>query len=166
MRAEAEGKINDPTWMCAIAYPCFAGDALEWHASLPMDVKKDWYRLERAILVDFPCQATLSLTPARISIDNWWSTISSSSEMRSLKSGEQWLNQARERRRMYVEAGDKSIPCWLLVEKAQDIPDNAVETGAGSDGGPRYSVRAWQGEDGLIVGRICPAFSGELWLAS
>ncbi|KAG9039869.1 hypothetical protein FS837_000895 [Tulasnella sp. UAMH 9824] len=160
LRAEAEGKINDPRWMCQIAYPRFAGEALEWHASLPTDVKNDWYRLERAILIDFPRQATLSLTPARILIDNWWSAIPSSAELRSLKSRDQWLNQARERRRMYVEAADRSIPCWLLVENVQDIPENAVETGASGDDKPTYSARAWQGDAGLIVGKVARGDKG------
>ncbi|KAG8942787.1 hypothetical protein FRC04_003482 [Tulasnella sp. 424] len=37
LRASEEEKENDTEWMIGLAYPCFAGDALQWHASLPMD---------------------------------------------------------------------------------------------------------------------------------
>ncbi|KAG8980543.1 hypothetical protein FRB90_007652, partial [Tulasnella sp. 427] len=160
MRAQIEGKINDPRWMCETAYAYFDGDALEWHASLPVDVKNDWHRLERALLIDFPRQVSTSLTPARVHIDNWWSSIYASVEMRSLRSREQWLERARERRRLYFETGDKSMPCWLLADNQEEIPDNAIETGGGPTEDARYSARAWHEDEGLIVGQVGRSWKG------
>ncbi|KAG8945547.1 hypothetical protein FRC04_000681 [Tulasnella sp. 424] len=100
LRAAAEGKEKDSDWMVRLAYPCFAGDALEWHASLPADVRNDWERLERAILVNYPLPPTLAISPARIRIDNWFSAVPPSRSLQAIRSQADWLAQARERRRI------------------------------------------------------------------
>ncbi|KAG8900600.1 hypothetical protein FRC00_012111 [Tulasnella sp. 408] len=159
--ASGEGKKEDSTWIAKLAYPCFSGKALDWYASLPLDVQQDWRRLERAILLDFPVQPTLAIAPARIHIADWYWRIRPSASVLGLKSREDWLAQARERRRMYLEAKDKSIPCWLLVESEADIPDNAIPTGPRPGGGADYSARAWQEHFGLVVGKCNRGLDGE-----
>lgn len=131
----------------------FFGKALDWHASLSADVQRDWRRLERAILLDFPAQPTVSIAPARIHIEDWYHRIQPSASLLALQSHKDWLMRARECRRMYLEANDKSIPCWLLVETESEIPDNAIATGPGSSGRRIYSARAWLERLGLVAGK-------------
>ncbi|KAG8916129.1 hypothetical protein FRC01_003361, partial [Tulasnella sp. 417] len=156
--AKAEGKINDSSWMCEAAYPCFSGDALEWYASLSADVQNEWRLLERAILKDYPLPPTLAICPARIRIDDWFTTIPPSLSIQSIRSQADWLAQARERRRMYLEAHDPSIPCWLLVENGDELPQNALRTGFDKSG-HLYSARVWQ-DEGLHLGKCGRHFNG------
>ncbi|KIO16604.1 hypothetical protein M407DRAFT_33748 [Tulasnella calospora MUT 4182] len=91
LRAKAEGKINDSSWMCEVAYPCFAKDALKWYASPSVEVQREWRLLERAILMDYPLPPTLSISPARIRIDDWFSAVPPSRSLQSIKSNDDWL---------------------------------------------------------------------------
>ncbi|KIO23821.1 hypothetical protein M407DRAFT_26750 [Tulasnella calospora MUT 4182] len=151
LRATAAGKIDDSSWMCKAAYPCFAGNSLEWYVSLSVDVQKEWRLLERAILMDYPLSPTLAISPARIRIDDWFSAVPPSWSLQSIRSNGDWLAQARERRRMYLEAKDPSIPCWLLVENGDDLPQHSLRTGFDKSG-PLYSARVWHG-GGLLLGK-------------
>ncbi|KIO23819.1 hypothetical protein M407DRAFT_214055 [Tulasnella calospora MUT 4182] len=160
LTACGEGKEEDSTWIVKLAYPCFSGKALDWHASLPADVQQDWRRLERAILLDFPIQPTLAIAPPHIHIEDWYRRIWPSASLQGLRSQEDWLAQARDRRRMYLEANNKTIACWLLVESEADIPDNAIPTGPMLAGGAHYSARAWKGQYGLVVGK-CDLLVGD-----
>ncbi|KAG9033339.1 hypothetical protein FS837_002490 [Tulasnella sp. UAMH 9824] len=159
-RAFAEGKEKDSEWMVRLAFPCFAGKALKWHASLPIDVQSSWRCLERAILLEFPHRATSAISPARIQVDDWYSFVPPSSSLRSLSSHTDWINQARERRRLYEAADNKSIPCWLLIETENNIPANAIRTGTDVHGHPLYSVRSWYKDVGLLVGKCGPHIPG------
>ncbi|KAG8945548.1 hypothetical protein FRC04_000682 [Tulasnella sp. 424] len=151
LRAAAAGKENDSNWMIRLAFPCFAGDTLEWHASLPADVQNEWRSLERAILIDYPVLPTLAISPARIRIDNWFSAVPPSRSLQAIRSQADWLAQARDRRKMYLEANNPSIPCWLLVENGDGLPKNAIRTGS-EPSGSLYSARAWCGSD-LLLGK-------------
>lgn len=161
-RACGQGTEDDSAWIAKLAYPCFSGKALDWHASLSADVQRDWRRLERAILLDFPLQPTLRIAPARLHVEDWYHIIRPSACLLALRSHEDWLTQARERRRMYLEANDKSIPCWLLVESESEIPENAIGTGPRPSGNHLYSARAWLEHFGLVVGKCGRSLSGAL----
>ncbi|KIO22688.1 hypothetical protein M407DRAFT_27795, partial [Tulasnella calospora MUT 4182] len=110
LRAHANGKANDSKWMCEAAYPFFSGKALDWYASLSNDIRGDWARLERALLLDFPFSPALTTVPARVRVDDWYTVVSSSPALLSLSSQAEWLAQARERRKMYNETKDLSTP--------------------------------------------------------
>ncbi|KAG9033338.1 hypothetical protein FS837_002489 [Tulasnella sp. UAMH 9824] len=159
-RAFAEGKENDSEWMVRLAFPCFLGKALKWHASLPIDVQNSWKCLERAILLDFPHRPISGMSPVRIRVSDWYSFVRPSSSLQSLRSQTDWINQARERRRMYEEANNRSIPCWLLIESEKNIPNNAIRTGTDTGGQPLYSVRSWYKDAGLLVGKCGPHLGG------
>ncbi|KAG9043393.1 hypothetical protein FS837_009671 [Tulasnella sp. UAMH 9824] len=45
-----EGKIKDGEWMANFASLHFAGKALKWHTELPLDVRQDWFKQEKALL--------------------------------------------------------------------------------------------------------------------
>lgn len=152
-RAVAEGKENDSEWMVRLAYPCFLGNALRWHASLPIDVQSNWRSLERAILLDYPQRPTSVTSPARIQINDWYSFVPPSSSLQSISTHTDWINQARERRRLYEACNKKSPPCWFLIESGEDIPDNAIRTGTDGGGRPLFSVRSWYNDAGLVVGK-------------
>ncbi|KAG9047684.1 casein kinase I [Tulasnella sp. UAMH 9824] len=151
-RASEEGKDNDSSWMLRLAFPCFAGHALEWHASLPEDIKTSWHRLEKAVLIDYPLAPPQATSPARVFVEKWWTEVPPSASLQRIDSREDWLCQAEERRRRYHEVKYNSAPCWLLVETEKDIPDVALVTGFERTGEPLYSARAWMEGQGLIVG--------------
>lgn len=52
-KALAEGKEDDDRWTANFASACFRRDALRWHGSLDRETKKDWERLEKAILLQY-----------------------------------------------------------------------------------------------------------------
>ncbi|KIO16602.1 hypothetical protein M407DRAFT_33747 [Tulasnella calospora MUT 4182] len=164
-RAVAEGKENDSEWMVRLAFPCFLGKALKWHASLSIDVQSSWRCLERAILLDFPHTPTSVISPARIQVNDWYSFVPPSSSLQSIRSHTDWINQARERRKIYELSNNKSIPCWLLIESQKDIPNNAIRTGTDVSGNPLYSVRSWYKDVGLLVGKCGPHLSGGAYVA-
>lgn len=159
-RACAEGKENDSEWMLRLAFPCFLGEALRWHASLPIDVQSSWRSLERAILLDYPHQPTSVVSPTRIQVNDWYSFVPPSSSLQSIRSHTDWINQATERRRLYTAMNNTSIPCWLLIENEQNIPDNTIRTGTDVYGHPLYSARSWHSSAGLLVGKCRPDLSG------
>ncbi|KAG8945124.1 hypothetical protein FRC04_001190 [Tulasnella sp. 424] len=167
-RAFQEGKENDSDWMVRLAFPCFMGEALEWHASLLADVRANWSLLERAILIDYPNSAPMeytlapleSFSPARIRVNDWSVRVPPSPSMNTIRSKEDWLAQAEERRRMYQAQKNESAPCWLLVEQGQQIPKNAIRTGCEKSQKPLFSARAWYGDKGLIVGKCGHHISG------
>lgn len=144
--------------MVRLAFPCFAGDALKWYASLSVDVQNEWRLLERAILLDYPLSPTLAISPARIRIDDWFSVVPPSRSLQSIRSHADWLAQARERRRMYLEANDPCIPCWLLVENGDDMPETALRTGSNKSG-LLHSARVWHG-GGLLLGQCGKQMNG------
>ncbi|KAG8942788.1 hypothetical protein FRC04_003483 [Tulasnella sp. 424] len=160
LRASEEGKENDMEWMIGLAYPCFTGDALKWHASLPMDVRTNWPHLERAILVDYPFPPTVTVSPARIRVDDWRTAVAPSASLQSLRSRQDWLDQARERRKMFQKVKDKSTPCWLLIETENDIPENALVTGIEQSGKLLHSARAWHDNYGLLIGKCGKHMTG------
>lgn len=161
-RAVAEGRENDSEWMVRLAYPCFFGRALEWHASLPIDVRSNWGSLERAILFDYPHQPISPVfSPARIQINDWYSFVSPTSSLQSIRSHTNWITQATERRNLYQAADNRSTPCWLLIENERSIPDNAIRTGKDVSGNPLYSVRTWYKDAGLLVGKTGPHIPSE-----
>ncbi|KAG8982865.1 hypothetical protein FRB90_006491, partial [Tulasnella sp. 427] len=159
-RGVAEGRENDSEWMIRLVHPCFVGKALKWHASLPMDVQNSWKALERAILLDFPYNPTFTISPARIRVNDWYTFVPPSSSLRSLRSYTDWIDQARERRKLYESSPNKSSPCWLLIESEKDIPYNAIRTGSDGEGKAMYSARAWYQNNGLIVGKCAPNLPG------
>lgn len=161
LRASEQGEDNDPEWMIRIASPCFAGDALEWHASLPVAVQTNWRNLERAILVDYPFPSSVTVSPARIQVNDWFTVAAPSPSMQSIRSREDWLAQARERKRMYQQAKNQSTPCWLLIEQGDHIPEHALWTGCEKSSRPLFSARAWYEDKGLIVGKCGRHMSGE-----
>ncbi|KIO16603.1 hypothetical protein M407DRAFT_12735 [Tulasnella calospora MUT 4182] len=59
---------------------------------------------------------------------------------------------------MYLEANDPSIPCWLLVENGDNLPQNALRTGWDKSN-PLYSARVWHG-GGLLLGKCARHFNG------
>lgn len=146
--------------MLRLAFPCFDGNALEWHASLPEDIKNSWNRLEKAVLVDYPHARPQTISPARIFVERWSINVPPSASLQNINSPEDWLSQARERRRMYQEVRDNSAPCWFLVETEKDIPAAALATGFESSGEVLYSARAWVEGSGLIVGKCGKHISG------
>ncbi|KAG8938729.1 hypothetical protein FRC04_007826, partial [Tulasnella sp. 424] len=155
-RAAAEGKENDSEWIVRLAFPCFFGNALKWHASLPSDVRSNWETLERAILLNYPHRPTSVLSPARIQISDWYSFVPPSSLLQPIRSHADWIKQAKERRRLYEARNDAAIPCWLLIENQHNIPDNAIRTGTDTHGHPLYSIRSWYNDAGLVVGKCGP----------
>ncbi|KAG8916168.1 hypothetical protein FRC01_003318 [Tulasnella sp. 417] len=159
-RAVAEGKEDDSNWMVRLAFPCFLGKALKWHASLPIDAQSSWKCLERAILLDFPHRPTSVLSPARIQVNDWYSFVPPSSSLQSIRSHTDWINQARERRKLYEASNNKSIPCWLLIESEKDIPSNAIRTGTDTNGHALFSARSWYKDAGLLVGKCRPGLPG------
>ncbi|KAG8942786.1 hypothetical protein FRC04_003481 [Tulasnella sp. 424] len=160
LRASEEGKENDAEWMIGRAYSCFAGDALKWHASLPMDVRTNWPRLEKAILVDYPFPPIITVSPACIRVEAWFTIVGPSASFRCIRTRQDWLDEATERRRMYQEVKDKSTPCWMLVETESDIPENALATGVDQSGKLFYSARAWHDNHGIIVGKCGKHMAG------
>lgn len=146
--------------MVRLAFPCFLGKALKWHASLPIDVQSNWRSLERAILLDYPHRSPSVISPARVQVNDWYSFVPPSSSLQPIRSHTDWINQARERRKLYEAAKNKSIPCWLLVESEKNIPNNAIRTGTDKGGKPLYSVRSWYNDAGLLVGKCGPHISG------
>ncbi|KIO16600.1 hypothetical protein M407DRAFT_33745 [Tulasnella calospora MUT 4182] len=160
LRASAEERNDDLEWMIGLASPCFAGDALGWHASLPIDVQTNWRRLERAILIDYPFPPAATVFPARIRVEDWPTNVAPSPSIQSIRNREDWLQQATERRRMYEEVTDKSTPCWLLVQTERDIPSNALATGFERSGELLYSARVWYNDFGLVVGKCGKHLSG------
>lgn len=162
LKAFAEGKEADPNWMVRLAFPCFAGTALVWHSSLPKETRNDWWRLERAILVDFPdfTSPSLAISPGRIPIQDWYTPIPPSDHLLSIRSYDDRLLQARARRKLYQGAGDESLACWLLIENLQDVPRNAIRTGTDKGGSPLFSVRTWYRDAGITIGRYGPHLSG------
>ncbi|KAG8920564.1 hypothetical protein FRC01_000699, partial [Tulasnella sp. 417] len=40
----------DGEWMANFASLHFSGRALKWHSDLPLDVRQDWFKLEKALL--------------------------------------------------------------------------------------------------------------------
>ncbi|KAG9039868.1 hypothetical protein FS837_000894 [Tulasnella sp. UAMH 9824] len=162
LRAYREGKEAESEWMVKLAFPCFASKALDWYAGLPQDVRRDWSRLERALLLDYPTAPTFSISPARARIENWYQTVAPSQSLQTVRSRDDWLAQARERRRMYLETGDKFAPYWLLVETEEEIPEEATITGSDLSGNPLYSARLWYGEHGLLVGKCGRHIPGDV----
>ncbi|KAG9048227.1 hypothetical protein FS837_000483 [Tulasnella sp. UAMH 9824] len=49
-----EGKLRDDAWMADFAATCLSGEALRWHSTLDKDVRRDWIKLESAILEKYP----------------------------------------------------------------------------------------------------------------
>ncbi|KAG8895395.1 hypothetical protein FRC00_007525, partial [Tulasnella sp. 408] len=152
-RAVAEGRDHDSEWMVRLAYPCFSGNALRWHASLPIDVQSNWRSLERAILLDYPHRPTSITSPAHIQVNDWYSFAPPPTSLQSIRTHTDWINQARERRRLYEACNDKALPCWFLIESERDIPDNAIRTGTDVSGTPLFSARSWYNDVGLVVGK-------------
>lgn len=148
--------------MLRLAFPCFAGNALEWHASLPDDIRTSWHRLEKAVLIDYPLAPPQVTSPARVFVERWSIEAPSSASLQHLNSREDWLCQAEERRRLYQEVKYNSTPCWLLVETEKDIPEAALITGFERTGEPLYSARAWMEGQGLIVGKCGRHIPGTL----
>lgn len=52
--AWTEGKLQDGPWMADFASLHYYGKALEWHSDLPLDVRQDWFKQERALLERWP----------------------------------------------------------------------------------------------------------------
>ncbi|KAG8894769.1 hypothetical protein FRB99_001004, partial [Tulasnella sp. 403] len=52
--AFAQGKQRDNEWIIDLVHKSLAGDALRWHAMLPQEIQNDWYRLQQALLTQFP----------------------------------------------------------------------------------------------------------------
>ena len=95
--------------MVRLAFPAFLGKALKWHATLPFNVRNDWWSLEQAILHDYPHRPTSVISPARIQVNDWYSSVSPSSALQSIRSHADWINQARERRKQYEARPDDVI---------------------------------------------------------
>ncbi|KAG8930523.1 hypothetical protein FRC00_001097 [Tulasnella sp. 408] len=129
-KAQSEGKDENDAWMARLAFQSFTGPALQWYAHLRPDVRKSWSRLELALICQYPYTSASSLSPARIRVLDWNVRVSASESLHSLKSHEQWLASARERRAKWAIASDPRIVCWVLVEQGQPIPTNAIITGA------------------------------------
>ncbi|KAG8940772.1 hypothetical protein FRC04_005041 [Tulasnella sp. 424] len=49
-----EDKDDDDRWMANYASLRFAGQALNWHSRLPPDIRRDWSKLEMALLNQWP----------------------------------------------------------------------------------------------------------------
>ncbi|KAG8894843.1 hypothetical protein FRB99_000952, partial [Tulasnella sp. 403] len=49
-----QGKQHDNQWIVDLVHKSLAGDALRWHAMLPQEIQNDWYRLQQALLTQFP----------------------------------------------------------------------------------------------------------------
>ncbi|KAG8900194.1 hypothetical protein FRC00_013997, partial [Tulasnella sp. 408] len=145
LRASEEGKNNDPEWMIRIASPCFAGDALEWHASLSAAV--------HPIGATWNGPSSVTVSPARIQVNDWFTVAAPSPSMQAIRSRDDWLAQAKERKRMYLQAKNQPTPCWLLIEQGDHIPENALWTGCEKSSKSLFSARAWQEDKGLIVGK-------------
>lgn len=45
-----EGKLNDGRWLAHFASLHMTGTALRWHIRLPLDVQRDWFLLEAALV--------------------------------------------------------------------------------------------------------------------
>lgn len=148
--------------MVRLAFPCFTSKAIDWYVALPQDVRRDWARLERALILDYPARPNLTISPGRIRIENWYQITAPSQSLQKIMSREDWLAQARERRRMYLQAGDKSLPCWLLVETEKEVPENALITGSNPSGKPFYSARLWYQPSGLLVGKCGHHIPGDV----
>lgn len=52
-KALTEGKEEDDRWIANYASACFTGAALRWHATLDQEIQRDWYRLQKAILLEY-----------------------------------------------------------------------------------------------------------------
>ncbi|KAG8910641.1 hypothetical protein FRC01_006220, partial [Tulasnella sp. 417] len=152
-KAQSEGKDENDSWMARLAFQSFTGPALQWYAHLRPDVRKSWSRLELALICQYPYTSASTLSPARIRVLDWNVRVSASESLHSLKSHEQWLAAARERRAKWAIASDPRVLCWVLVEQGQPIPSNAIVTGQSHCGPLRYSARTWYKREGLLVGR-------------
>lgn len=68
--AWTEGKLQDGLWMANFASLHYSGKALKWHSDLPLDVRQDWFKQERALLEHWPppddvdAEASILPTPA------------------------------------------------------------------------------------------------------
>ncbi|KAG9022446.1 hypothetical protein FS837_006355, partial [Tulasnella sp. UAMH 9824] len=49
-----EGKLQDGLWMANFASLHYSGKALKWHSDLPLDVRQDWFKQEKALLERWP----------------------------------------------------------------------------------------------------------------
>ncbi|KAG8940782.1 hypothetical protein FRC04_005051 [Tulasnella sp. 424] len=49
-----EGKLDDTRWMAHFASLHYSGKALKWHSDLPLDVRQDWFKQEKALLERWP----------------------------------------------------------------------------------------------------------------
>lgn len=49
-RALREGKQRDPAWIADFAAPYFSHEARLWHSELPRGVRRNWFKLETALL--------------------------------------------------------------------------------------------------------------------
>ncbi|KAG8938732.1 hypothetical protein FRC04_007829 [Tulasnella sp. 424] len=152
-KAQSEGKDENDSWMARLAFRSFTGPALQWYAQLRPDVRKSWSRLELALICQYPYTTSSSLSPARIRVLDWNVRVSASEALHSLKSYDQWLAAAKERRAKWAIANDPRVVCWVLVEAGQPIPSNAMITGQSHCGPLRYSARTWYKGEGLLVGR-------------
>ncbi|KIO23822.1 hypothetical protein M407DRAFT_26751 [Tulasnella calospora MUT 4182] len=152
-KAQSEGKDENDSWMARLAFQSFTGPALQWYAHLRPDIRKSWSRLELALICQYPYSSASTLSPARIRVLDWNVRVSASESLHSLKSYDQWLAAAKERRAKWAIASDPRIVCWVLVEPGQPIPSNAIVTGQSHCGPLRYSARTWYKRDGLLVGR-------------
>lgn len=47
------GKQQDDEWITDLVASSVSGDALTWHVTLPIDIKKDWEKLQRALVEEF-----------------------------------------------------------------------------------------------------------------
>lgn len=49
-----EEKVEDDRWIANYASLRFSGKALKWHSHLAPDVRRDWSKLEMALLDQWP----------------------------------------------------------------------------------------------------------------
>ncbi|KAG8939677.1 hypothetical protein FRC04_006084 [Tulasnella sp. 424] len=52
-----EGKLDDTRWMAHFASLHYSRKALKWHSNLPLDVRQDWFKQEKALLERWPAPA-------------------------------------------------------------------------------------------------------------
>ncbi|KAG8904248.1 hypothetical protein FRC01_008814, partial [Tulasnella sp. 417] len=164
------GKTRDSAWMADLASLHLSGDALTWYDDLETNVQEDWHLFRKAMAREYGGNdastgddttedATLDergddsttddpLLPARIEIINWTAPILASS-LKSPKSKDQWLEEARQRKNKY--SGDKEVVYWRLVETGDPIPQNAIPTG-NENGRKLFSIRVWK-NGGLTLGK-------------
>ncbi|KAG8993229.1 hypothetical protein FRB94_006742 [Tulasnella sp. JGI-2019a] len=51
--AYLHGKQRDDEWITDLVASCVSGDALTWHVTLPTTIKKDWEKLQLALIEEF-----------------------------------------------------------------------------------------------------------------